>query len=162
MAKKTTAKPASEAGKSRRKSKPNKGVFKKNDPATGERDERINRSGQNRKYTELHRMIDRLFNEKYPIKRDGDIIGEMTALETMMRQWLLSGEYQKQVKALEYWAGKVPDELLLNSESDAIIKENIDLLTDGQLDRLIKGESSRVILIEMLSEVKALKQAKDE
>lgn len=152
----------SKAGKTRQKRKPNKGSFKANNPLTGERDERINRTGQNRKFTELHRMIDRLFAEKFPLKRDGQVVGEMSALETLMRQWLLSGEFQKQSKMLEYWAGKVPDELMLNSEADSIIKENLDLLTDGQIDRLTKGESSKVILIELLSEVKALKQAKDE
>lgn len=162
MTKKTTEKPASKAGKTREKRKPNSGSFRRNNPDTGERDERINRSGQNRKFTELHRMIDRLFAESLPIKRDGQVVGEMGVLETMLRQWLVSGEFQKQSKMLEYWAGKPPDELIVNAESETLIKENMDLLTDGQIDRLISGESPRAILIELLSEVKKNRQAKDE
>lgn len=162
MTKKTDEKPASKPGKTRQKRKPNKGSFRPNNPNTGERDERINRSGQNRKFTELHRLIDKLFAENVPIKRDGEVIGEMGVLETMLRAWLVSGEFQKQSKLLEYWAGKPPDELIVNAEAETLIKDNMDLLTDGQIDRLISGESPRTILLELLAEVKAIKQAKAE
>lgn len=152
-------KPASKAGKSSIKGKTKggqggKGRFKKNDPETGFVDERINRSGQNRKFTEFHRILDRLFNEKLEVKSGGVKTGEMSVLETMTRDWIASRDFNKQNKALEYYVGKVADELTVHSDIDDFIKNNISIFTDGQLSRLAAGENPMSVLGEVLQEVK--------
>lgn len=149
-------KKTSTTGKNRQGKKGNQGGsgrFKPNDPETGFRDERINRTGQHRKFTEFHHLLDRIFSEKLDVKRDGEKIGEMPVLENMVRLWLVSQDYNKQNKLLEYFIGKVPDVIDVRSgEVEAFVKSNLHLLTDGQIERLRSGENIWEILSDLLKD----------
>jgi len=142
--------------------------FRKNDPVTGEKDERINRTGQNAKFTFVRQMANRLFEERLPKVADGRIVldkkgaailSDMIALEAMLREWITSRDYQKQNKALELAVGKVPDELHVTGDIENFIKSNLDLFTDGQLQRLQAGENPLDVLAEVLRD--ALKSKKE-
>ena len=135
------------------KKKPRGKPFKKNDPITGERDERINRDGQNAKYTEFHRMLARLFDEPMPYQG-----GTISMLEVKARQWMMSGEFQKENKLFEYYMGKVPDVLTVNTDVETFVRDNITIFTDGQLDRLAAGENPWTVIAELLKEIKEAKQ----
>lgn len=134
--------------------------FKPNDPETGFRDPRINRTGQNAKFTEVRHMAQKLFDETTKAEvtvnvgeKKIDTTVTMTRLENMLREWISSHDFQKQNRALEYAAGKVPDRLQVeNSETEEFVKQNIDLFTDGQIDRLRAGESPLLIIAEILRE----------
>lgn len=147
--------------KSREKKPRGEGVrFKPNDPATGFKDERINRTGQNAKFTEVRHLTQRLFDEMTQVnikvaigKKEMDATVTMTRLEDMIRDWIASKDFQKQNRALEYAVGKVPDQLQIqNSELEDFVKANIDLFTDGQIDRLRTGENPLGIVAEILRE----------
>jgi len=137
-----------------------KGVpFKKNNPETGEIDERINRSGV-RKFDELRHLTQRLLNELTEVKT-GDIKIAMRQLEFMMRTWILSGDFQKQARAVEIGYGKVPDEVNLHTfDVEDFIKTNIGLFTDGQLTRMNAGEDPLKILSELLQDLQETKKKK--
>jgi len=137
-----------------------KGVpFKKNNPATGEIDERINRSGV-RKFDELRHLTQRLLNELTEVKT-GDKQTAMRQLEFMMRTWILSGDFQKQARAVEIGYGKVPDEVNLHTfDVEDFIKTNIGLFTDGQLTRMNAGEDPLKILSELLQDLQEMKKKK--
>jgi hypothetical protein len=135
--------------------------FKPNDPVTGEKDNRINRTGQNAKFTEFRHLVNGIFAEEiYVEKGSGDKSKkmQMSQLEFMIREWIQSKDYQKQSKALEYAVGKVPDELHINSDIEAFIKQNLNLFADGQLIRLQQGENPLNIIAELLRETKTKKQ----
>ena len=132
-----------------------KGVpFKKNNPETGEIDERINRTGV-RKFDELRHLTQRLLNELTEVKT-GDKQTAMRQLEFMMRTWILSGDFQKQARAVEIGYGKVPDEVNMHTfDIDEFIRSTIDLYTDGQLMRINAGEDKLSIVSEVLHDLKA-------
>lgn len=155
-------KKTSKAEKGRKGNQGGSGRFKPNDPETGFVDPRINRTGQNRKFTEFHQMLDRIFSEELEIRKDDKKIGVMSVLENMARLWLVSQDYNKQNKLLEYFIGKVPDVLDVRSgEVEDFLKTNLELLTDGQIERLRKGESGWVILTELLKDAsKVLKDSR--
>lgn len=151
MTVKQTSKAEKNRGGRKKGNQDGSGRFKPNDPETGYIDPRINRTGQNRKFTEFHHMLDRIFSERLEIKREGVKVREISVLENMARMWLLSQDYNKQNKLLEYLVGKVPDVLDVQSgEAESFIKSNLDLLADGQIERLRKGENASVILSELL------------
>lgn len=134
--------------------------FKPNDPATGFIDERINRTGQNAKFTEVRHLAQRLFDEMKTVDvtvhigaKETKASVTMSRLEEMLRDWIDSHDYQKQSRALEYAVGKVPDQLQIqNSEVEEFVKSNIDIFTDGQIDRLRAGENPLSILAEIMRE----------
>ena len=168
MAKKTTIKkPVKQAKAGAKKTKPkkadgrgkpNSGQFKKNNPDTGYKDPRINRTGQNAKYTELHHLLTRLFDEDVSVTAAGDKTFTISRIEFMMREWIVSKDFNKQKAALEYFAGKVPDELKTHNVAEELIKQNLSLLTDGQIERLKGGEPAEVVIIELLDELKQIKE----
>jgi hypothetical protein len=165
--KKTTSK----AGKSRAKKKDPKqrkpGTFLPNDPVTGQVDPRINRTGQNAKYTDFHRLLSRLAEETVEVSRESKtrsgkskkVKVTVTLLENILRDWLTSGDYNKQAKAIEYLVGKVPDELRVHStELENLVLAYLPLLTDGQMERLQVGDSKPAeIISELLDELKKLR-----
>lgn len=151
----------SKAGKSRQtKSVPKKGKtknagqFKPNDPVTGEKDTRINRTGQNAKFTEFRHMVNSIFGETITPEnqKDGKKVS-MSRAEMMVRNWISSEDYQKQAKALEYSIGKVPDEMRVHSDIEGFIKQNLDLFSDRQLTRLQSGENPLDIIAELLRDL---------
>lgn len=133
--------------------------FQKNDPTTGFIDERINRTGQNAKFTEVRRMMNRILDERLPKYQNGQIVMKKdgktpeegySMLEAMLRDWIASRDYQKQAKALEIGIGKVPDELHVTGDMEEFVKQNMDIFTDGQLQRISTGENPLYILAELI------------
>lgn len=118
-------------------------------------DPRRNLDGPPRKFDELREMVLNLFSETAEVKNDkGQTVGEITRLEAMFRRWLGSEDYNKQARALEIGYGKVPDEINVNTfDVNRFIQENIELFTDGQLQRLRAGELGESILAEVIREV---------
>lgn len=131
------------------KGKPPKGKpFEKNDPVTGKKDPRINREGI-RKFDDIRQLALRLLEEKVSVANK-DTKELMTQAEFVLRGWILSGDFQKQNRALELGVGKVPDEVKHSFDIDQFIMENIDIFTDGQLMRIRAGESPLAILAELI------------
>lgn len=136
--------------------------FKPNDPITGFRDERINRTGANAKIMIVRDILNKIFEEKFKLRDSNgkDTGKEFTQLETVLTDWVASRDYQKQRAAIEYYAGKVPDELHINNnEIEEFIKANLDLFTDGQIERLRAGESGLVIISEIMREYRDAQKA---
>jgi len=129
--------------------------FKKNDPATGFIDARINRSGQNRGFSQVKTEV-RELAQIILAERVDDIHNKktvtMSRLEKLFRDWLASNDVAKQREVVQYGVGKVADEVIVNSEIENFISSNLDLLTDGQVERLRKGESGLGILGELLKD----------
>ena len=143
-----TAKSSKPGEGEKTKKKPRGKPFKKNDPLTGEIDERINRQGV-RKFDEVRHVVLQLLNEKIEVGPEGKK-QIMSQFEFVMRNWILSGDFQKQNRALEYGVGKVPDEVKHSFDLDQFIMDNIDIFTDGQLQRIRAGESPLAILAELI------------
>jgi hypothetical protein len=123
-------------------------------------DPRRHLDGPPRKFDELRAMVLRLFEEEISVD-----VGEQTVKQTqaefMLRTWILSQDGFKQNKALEIGFGKVPDEINVNTfDVSRFIQENIELFTDGQLQRLRAGESGESILAEVIREVMQAKTKK--
>jgi hypothetical protein len=146
MSQKPGSKAVNNRGGKRGKGRP----FKKNDPLTGEKDERINRTGQPRKFDELRERVLNILSEELVISRPGEPERKISPVDAIIRDWIASRDYQKQAKAIEYGFGKVPDELNLNTNVETFIRKNLDLFTDGQLQRLNAGEDGLQILGEVL------------
>ncbi len=158
----------SKSGKTSEKKPRGKGVpFRKNNPETGEIDERINRSGI-RKYDDLKHIMQANWNETIEVPTgEKDAKGKpktktKTLAEVVGREWIISGDYQKQNKAYEIAYGKVPDETIVHTfDVDKFLEQNIDLFTDGQLRRLKDGEDAMGIIAELLRDIRSSKEQKD-
>lgn len=75
--------------------------FKKGDP-------RINRAGRPKNYDLLHEIAVRLCAEPADL---GDNPEGITQVEAIMRDWLHSRNYQKQLAVIQYAFGKVPEQI---------------------------------------------------
>lgn len=133
--------------------------FKPNDPETGFKDGRINRTGQNRKFTEVRHLMQDLFDEKTEVTLNKKQ-KKLKQLEIMLRDWLMSRDFQKQNKAYEIAFGKIPEEINVNSSNiEDFLLSHLSMLTDGQIDRLKKGENGLVIIGELIEDAaKIIKQ----
>lgn len=151
-----TAKSSRKSGDGKRKQGGPGKPFQPNNPETGERDERINREGI-RHFDDLrHRVLDLLTDKKEVKVKDKagkETVTIFTPLDGIILDWMTSKEYQKQKSLVEIGYGKVPDEVHNNQEILEFIAGNLDLFTDGQLDRLRRGEKPMVILGEVLRDV---------
>ena len=113
-----------------------------------------NLKGPPRKFNEMREMVLNLFSEEIEVEKKK----KKTQLEKMLRDWLTSGDYNKQRAAVEYGYGKVPDETRDLSFIDDFILENIDLFTDGQILRIQQGDDKSAIVAEVMRDaVKVLK-----
>ena len=157
--KKAGSKPAksSQESKKRGPGKP----FQKNDPITGEVDPRINRDGAARRFDQLRELVLNILNEDLELKKDGAVIGKMKQVESVIRQWILSGDGFKQNRAIEIGYGKVPDEIKYSFDMEGFIRNNISVFTDGQLSRMAKGEDPMIVLSEVLQDAQELLKKKE-
>lgn len=145
-------------GKSRGKGKP----FQKNDPANNFFDPRINRTGQNKGFgqirDEVRQMAQDLLAEQIDVKSpETKQKKRMSNLQFIFRDWIVSRDVVKQEKVVAWAAGKVADELIVNNEIEQFLKDNIGILTDGEIDRLNKGEDAKKILAGLLEDVSKLR-----
>jgi len=125
--------------------------FQKNNPITGEKDPRINRTGAPRVFSELRDLAKELLNETYDVKdREGKVVDKTTQIKSMLQLWMLSQDFNKQNRLLEIAHGKVPDEIRHSFDEDEFIKRHIDKFTDGELQRVQAGENGMDILLSKL------------
>lgn len=129
--------------------------FKKNNPETGEKDPKINRKGAPRQFDDLRQAVLDIFGE--------DVVSnaglKFDQAEFMLRQWILSGDFQKQNRALEIGFGKVPDEVRHRSDEGAFVQRHLDKFTDGELQRIQAGENGMDILLSKLETQLARRKA---
>lgn len=75
--------------------------FKKNDP-------RINRGGRPRNVDLLHEIATRLCVEPADLEGNPE---DICQIEAIMREWLHSNNFHKQLAVIQYAFGKVPDQI---------------------------------------------------
>lgn len=120
------------------------------------KDDRRATGHEPRTKTLLRGLILDLFMEIQPSDND-----KKTRLEIMLREWLESKDYNKQIAAVQYGYGKVEDETRNLSLIDDFILQNMDLFTDGQIQRINNGEDKALIVSEVLhSATELLKKQK--
>ena len=90
---------------------PNSKPFVKGDP-------RINRGGRPKSFDAARALVLQLGNEVVS-SADGKIV--TTRFQAILRDWLVSGNFQKQKAALELAFGKVPDKTELTGILNLII-----------------------------------------
>jgi len=91
--------------------------FKKNDP-------RINRGGRPRNYDLIHEIASRLCAEPAGLEDNPEGISQ---LEAIMREWLTSQNFHKQLAVIQYAYGKIPEKLEIEKkEPNNIIIEWTD------------------------------------
>ena len=83
---------------------------------------------------------------------------KQTQAYTMVRRMILGKNQGDHSEIFNRAFGKVQDETRNLSEIDEFILNNMDLFTDGQIERIKKGENKAAILSEVLRD--ALKQIK--
>ena len=88
--------------------------FQKGDP-------RINREGRPKNYDLIHEIASRLCAEPADLKDNPEGI---TQIEVIMREWLHSKNYQKQLAVIQYAFGKIPEQIeIQKKEPNKVIIE---------------------------------------
>jgi hypothetical protein len=88
--------------------------FKKGDP-------RINRGGRPRNFDLIHEIAARLCAEPADIEDNPEGI---TQVEAIMREWLTSKNYHKQLAVIQYAFGKIPEQIeIQKKEPNKVIIE---------------------------------------
>ena len=90
-------------------------------------DERINRKGRPKNFDAIRELFKEIMDENEDIRKNGEI---MSRFEAIARDWINSRNFQKQLAAMQYAYGKVPDKLEVNQEGNRIIVE----WTDGEYE----------------------------
>jgi len=84
-------------------------------------DPRINKKGRPKSFNALRALAVQIATEAVNPNKELD----MTKVETIIRDWMSSPDFQKQKAALELAYGKVPDRTELTGKDGADIKINI-------------------------------------
>lgn len=115
--------------------------FTKNNPETGERDERINRKGRPRTSDALKEMILDIFEREGQNATTGE---KVTILEHMLTKMAVDGTPPDRSELLNRGFGKVPDAIVFSLDD---VRKIIDYLPDDMLDRLAKGDALGDVLV---------------
>lgn len=81
-------------------------------------DSRINRRGRPRKSDIIAQLSKTLLDEQVPSGPNHRLI---TRLEAILREWLDSGNFQKQLAVIHYAYGKIPDNAVTEDRNSTII-----------------------------------------
>jgi hypothetical protein len=135
--------PGKKAGKKRPRGKGR--PFEGNDPATGKKDERINRNGRPRTADALKKMVLDLFEEEGTDQATG---AKATILRAMLMQMALRGTPADRTELLNRGFGKVKDEIVFSLDD---VRKIIDYLPPDFVDRLAKGEDLSDVLIAFIT-----------
>jgi hypothetical protein len=107
---------------------------------------------------ELDALLDKIFDEELSVKLKGKD-AEITELEAGLRRVIRDKNINGLLELLARRFGKVPDENRNLSIIDDFILENIDLFTDGQIQRIQHGEDKSAVVAEVMRDaVKVLKK----
>lgn len=125
--------------------------FQKGDP-------RINREGRPKNYDLIHEIASRLCAEPADLKDNPEGI---TQIEVIMREWLHSKNYQKQLAVIQYAFGKIPEQIeIQKKEPNKVIIEWGD--DPGmEYDDEIEEERRRLRLPEPLDDPEDEEEAED-
>lgn len=84
-------------------------------------DPRINRKGRPKNYDSLRKLILQILSETVS-SQDGTIA--MSRIEFVLRDWLASRDYRKQLAVIQYAYGKPPDRVELTGRDGGAIEIN--------------------------------------
>ena len=116
-------------------------------------DTRINRKGAPKRFAEIRELFKKAMGEIVPgQKRIG--------IEYIAHEWIASGDYYKQARAVEIAYGKVPDAEYQLDIYQFMLK-NAKFFSDQHIDRLIAGDDIEVIFAEFLKECIDAKKFKE-
>lgn len=108
-------------------SRPNKGQFKKGDP-------RINRKGRPKTFDALRRLAQQIACE---IVESEDGSTAMSRIQTVLHDWVTSGDKDKQRAFIEYAYGKVPNPVEMSGKDGKPIQtEDVSLTDDERAKRI--------------------------
>jgi hypothetical protein len=134
-------------GKGRKNKPPIGKRFKKNNPETGERDERINRKGRPRSADELKDFVLAIFEEQGVNQLTGKSV---TVLRQMVLKMAIDGTPADRAELLNRGFGKVPDSIVFSYDD---LQKIIDYLPQDMLERLAKGEGLGDVLVRYLTTI---------
>lgn len=116
-------------------------------------DPRRNLKGRPRKFDEF-RALALDIAEQTATTKDGQTIlwngQEITFAEFVLLSWVTDKKYLDQFAQIAY--GKVPDEIKHHFDMDEFVRKYIKKFTDGQLERISKGENPLDVLAESLAD----------
>ncbi|MBP6177964.1 MAG: hypothetical protein KA480_06540 [Anaerolineales bacterium] len=107
-------------------------------------DSRINRCGAPKGSGEVRKLFRDLLCEETAVKGN-----KMSRIEALGRQWIDSGDYSKQARAIELGYGRIRD-VGVSFDIENFLKQNMDLLVEGQLSRLADGGDPIEVFTELL------------
>ena len=81
-------------------------------------DPRINRNGRPRDYEALRKLVRAVGYEEVDVHEDGT---PMTLIESIVRDWMTSKSFRKQLAAIQYGFGKVPEKLEVERNASKIV-----------------------------------------
>jgi len=128
-------------------------------------DERRNTSGSKPRNMSLLRetILDILGEEMEVTDPLSGKAAKVTKIYWMLNKMALGKNAADHADVLAYGFGKVPDETRNLSAIDDFIFNNMDLFTDGQIQRIQKGDDKTEILAELLRDaVKIMTEKKQE
>jgi hypothetical protein len=119
-------------------------------------DTRINRNGAPKKFGEIRDLFKMLLSED--VKSKGV---SMSAIETIARDWITSGDYAKQSRALEIAYGKIPDAEFIFDVGE-FITSHLYYFTDAQIQRMQREHAVAEVFNEFLRECVEAKKLMEE
>lgn len=118
-------------------------VFKPNDEKTGYKDPRINRTKTPKMFFELRKLALQLMHEKITDPNGAAVLApdgqEMTAVEYILRRAMM--DTKKDMETIYIAFGKPVDTNI------QLTKEQLERLTEEQIDRLLNGEDLLSVLL---------------
>jgi len=92
-------------------------------------DPRINRNGRPRDYEELRKLVRKVGYEEVVVNEDGST---MTMIESIVRDWMTSKSFRKQLAAIQYGFGKVPEKLEVERNASKIVIRSTEVDEDPE------------------------------
>jgi len=137
----------------KKKKMPSGKPFKRNDPETGFKDDRINRKGylKPRSQRELEALIDEIADEQVPTD-DKQVV--MTKLRLAINRLLLSKQPAGPIYIIDRRFGKIKDEVVISSDS---VEQLLQYLPDDLLERIAQGEKVGDVLVEWIANLRESK-----
>jgi hypothetical protein len=93
-------------------------------------DPRCHRGGRPKSFDQLRKLAIKIMREDITIEETEETI---STIENILRDWTKSKDIKKQIAAVEYAYGKVPDKL------EHVLKDNIVIDWTGQVENNDKG-----------------------
>lgn len=105
-------------------------------------DPRINRNGRPRDYEALRKLVRAVGYEDVDVHEDGT---PMTLIESIVRDWMTSKSFRKQLAAIQYGFGKVPEKLEVERNASKIVIRWTEVYEDPEY---IEDEGDDSLMLE--------------